>query len=159
MSLTGPGGVGKTRLALHVLPALAKRFADGVHLVQLAGVRDASLVPLALVEALNIRDVSGRSPVEVLVEQLGERDLLLVLDNCEHLTEACAEFVGTLLARTAGAGAGDQQASAGAGRAACAGGAAVAHARAGPAPAQTSSTASRSKLPANTEAYAHTACS
>ncbi|WP_405649505.1 ATP-binding protein [Streptomyces sp. NBC_00019] len=101
VSLTGPGGVGKTRLALHVLPALAKRFADGLHLVQLAGVRDASLVPLALVEALNIRDVSGRSPVEVLVEHLGERDLLLVLDNCEHLADACAELVGMLLARTA----------------------------------------------------------
>ncbi|NNN33908.1 tetratricopeptide repeat protein [Streptomyces sp. S3(2020)] len=101
VSLTGPGGVGKTRLALHVLPALTKRFADGVHVVQLAGVRDSSLVPLALAEALNIRDVSGRSPVEVLVEHLGERELLLVLDNCEHLADACAELLGTLLARTA----------------------------------------------------------
>lgn len=101
VSLTGPGGVGKTRLALQVLPALEKRFGDGVHVAQLAGVRDASLVPLALVEALNVRDVSGRSPVEVLVEHLGERDLLLVLDNCEHLADACAQLVGTLLARTA----------------------------------------------------------
>ncbi|WP_329263605.1 LuxR C-terminal-related transcriptional regulator [Streptomyces sp. NBC_01478] len=102
VTLTGTGGVGKTRLALHAVPRLARAFADGVHLVQLAGVRDASLVPLALIEALDIRDVSGRSPVRVLVDQLQERELLLVLDNCEHLADACARLVGTLLAETAG---------------------------------------------------------
>ncbi|MDV7220968.1 ATP-binding protein [Streptomyces prunicolor] len=101
VSLTGTGGVGKTRLALHAVPRLARAFADGVHIVQLAGVRDASLVPLALIEALNIRDVSGRSPVRVLIDQLQERELLLVLDNCEHLADACARLVETLLAETA----------------------------------------------------------
>ena len=101
VSLTGTGGVGKTRLVLHAVPRLARAFADGVHIVQLAGVRDASLVPLALIEALNIRDVSGRSPVRVLVDHLQDRELLLVLDNCEHLADACARLVETLLAETA----------------------------------------------------------
>jgi non-specific serine/threonine protein kinase len=102
VSLTGAGGVGKTRLVLHAVPRLARGFADGVHIVQLAGVRDVSLVPLALIEALNIRDVSGRSPVRVLIDQLQDRELLLVLDNCEHLADACARLVETLLAETAG---------------------------------------------------------
>lgn len=101
VSLTGTGGVGKTRLVLHAVPRLARAFADGVHIVQLAGVRDASLVPLALIEALNIRDVSGRSPVRVLVDHLQGRETLLVLDNCEHLADACARLVETLLAETA----------------------------------------------------------
>ncbi|WP_307781844.1 LuxR C-terminal-related transcriptional regulator [Streptomyces sp. MBT65] len=102
VSLTGTAGVGKTRLALHAVPRLARAFPDGVHLVQLAGVRDASLVPLALIEALTIRDVSGRSPERVLVDQLQEREMLLVLDNCEHFADACARLVGTLLAETVG---------------------------------------------------------
>ncbi len=102
VSLTGTGGVGKTRLALHAVPRLARAFPDGVHIVQLAGVRDASLVPLALIEGLNIRDVSGRSPVRVLVDHLQDRELLLVLDNCEHLADACARLVEALLAETAG---------------------------------------------------------
>ena len=101
VSLTGTGGVGKTRLVLHAVPRLARSFADGVHIVQLAGVRDASLVPLALIEALDIRDVSGRSPVRVLVDHLQDRESLLVLDNCEHLADACARLVETLLAETA----------------------------------------------------------
>jgi non-specific serine/threonine protein kinase len=101
VSLTGTGGVGKTRLVLHAVPRLARAFADGVHIVQLAGVRDASLVPLALIEALNIRDVSGRSPVRVLIDHIQDRELLLVLDNCEHLADACARLVEALLAETA----------------------------------------------------------
>ena len=101
VSLTGTGGVGKTRLVLHAVPRLERAFADGVHIVQLAGVRDASLVPLALIEALNIRDVSGRSPVRVLVDHLQDRESLLVLDNCEHLADACSRLVETLLAETA----------------------------------------------------------
>lgn len=100
VSLTGTGGVGKTRLVLHAVPRLARAFADGVHIVQLAGVRDASLVPLALIEALNIHDVSGRSPVRVLIDQLQDRESLLVLDNCEHLADACSRLVETLLAET-----------------------------------------------------------
>ncbi|MFJ5307292.1 ATP-binding protein [Streptomyces sp. NPDC088350] len=102
VSLTGTAGVGKTRLVLHAVPRLARGFADGVHIVQLAGVRDASLVPLALIEALNIRDVSGRSPMRVLVDHLQDRESLLVLDNCEHLADACAHLVEVLLAETAG---------------------------------------------------------
>lgn len=78
VTLTGTAGVGKTRLVRHAVPRLTRAFADGVHLVHLAGVRDASLVPLALIEALNIRDVSGRSPALVLVDHLQDRESLLV---------------------------------------------------------------------------------
>ncbi|MEV0221541.1 LuxR C-terminal-related transcriptional regulator [Streptomyces sp. NPDC050704] len=101
VTLTGTGGVGKTRLALHTVPRLERLHPDGIHLVQLVGVRDESLVPLAVIEALGIRDGSGRSPVRALVDRLGDRELLLVLDNCEHLVDACARLVETLLAETA----------------------------------------------------------
>ncbi|MFC6063991.1 ATP-binding protein [Streptomyces ochraceiscleroticus] len=102
VSLTGTGGVGKTRLALHAVRRLARGFADGVHIVQLAGVRDASLVPLALIDGLSIRNGSGGSPVRCLVDHLQDRELLLVLDNCEHLADACARIVKTLLEESAG---------------------------------------------------------
>ncbi|MDN3021757.1 LuxR C-terminal-related transcriptional regulator [Streptomyces sp. S.PB5] len=101
VTLTGVGGVGKTRLALHAVPGLARAFGDGAHVVQLVGVRDASLVPLAVIEALNILDASGRSPLQALVDHVRDRELLLVLDNCEHLADACAELTATLLAESA----------------------------------------------------------
>ncbi|MEU6372006.1 LuxR C-terminal-related transcriptional regulator [Streptomyces sp. NPDC046909] len=101
VTLTGIGGVGKTRLALHAVPGLARAFGDGAHVVQLVGVRDASLVPLAVIEALNILDASGCSPLQTLVDHVRDRELLLVLDNCEHLADACAELVATLLEESA----------------------------------------------------------
>ncbi|MEV0602207.1 LuxR C-terminal-related transcriptional regulator [Streptomyces sp. NPDC050315] len=101
VTVTGTAGVGKTRLALHTVPRLARTYPDGVHVVQLAGVHDASLVPLAVIEALNVQDTSGRSPLQSLVDRLKDRELLLVLDNCEHLADACARFAETLLDETA----------------------------------------------------------
>lgn len=101
VTLTGTGGVGKTRLALHLLPRLAGGYAEGARVVQLAGVHEESVVPLAVIEALAIRDTSGREPDQVLVDHLRDQDLLLVLDNCEHLVAASARLAQSLLEETA----------------------------------------------------------
>jgi predicted ATPase len=88
LTLTGPGGVGKTRLALAVAAALANAFANGVVFVDLAPVRDQRLVPATLAHALQVPGSGGRNARELLLEHLRERQLLLVLDNFEHLLGA-----------------------------------------------------------------------
>ncbi len=90
LTLTGPGGVGKTRLALNVAAALTPRFQDGVWLVELAGLSEPELVPQAIAGVLKIREQPGKSLVESMRDALERRELLLVLDNCEHLTMAAA---------------------------------------------------------------------
>jgi len=96
VTVTGPGGMGKTRLAGEVARRVAGRFADGVWLAELAGVADPDLVPAAVVTALGIQQ--GGGPVmEALAEVLAARQVLLVLDNCEHLIGAVAGLCGTLL--------------------------------------------------------------
>ncbi|TQE31455.1 LuxR C-terminal-related transcriptional regulator [Streptomyces ipomoeae] len=102
LTLTGPGGVGKTRLAGHVAAQVARAFPDGVWLVQLAALRDEVLVPHAVNDALGVRNASVRPPLEILVEYLRERQLLIVLDNCEHLLRSCAVLAGTVLSATEG---------------------------------------------------------
>ncbi len=105
VTLTGPGGVGKTRLAGHVAADVTRAFPDGVRLVELAGLDDPDLVPWAAAEALGLYDPSTRrrpKTPDALADQLGTRRLLLVLDNCEHLHRACAELAGALLHRTTG---------------------------------------------------------
>jgi predicted ATPase/DNA-binding CsgD family transcriptional regulator len=97
VTLTGIGGVGKTRLALQVARTLARAFPDGVWLVELDQVHDEGLVAQAIADALGMGDVPGPSAPAALVEHLAERDLLVVLDNCEHLIEAVATLVETLL--------------------------------------------------------------
>ena len=97
VTVTGPGGVGKTRLAAVVARAVAGRFADGVWLVELAGVGDPALVPLAVAVALGVQQGGGGSPVAALGEVLARRQLLVVLDNCEHVLGAAAELCGALL--------------------------------------------------------------
>ncbi|GDY29836.1 helix-turn-helix transcriptional regulator [Gandjariella thermophila] len=97
VTLTGVGGVGKTRLALRVATALRRAFPDGVWLVELAEVGEDALVPHTVAQALGIQDTAGRRPVELLVDFLRGRHLLLVLDNCEHVVDGAAELVGTLL--------------------------------------------------------------
>jgi predicted ATPase len=97
VTLVGTGGVGKSRLALRCAGQLAASVQGGVRLVELAGLHDRALVPHAVAEALGVRDQSGRSPSDVLVDVLQDQDVLVVLDNCEHLLEACADFVATLL--------------------------------------------------------------
>ncbi|MFC5215148.1 ATP-binding protein [Streptomyces coerulescens] len=102
VTLTGPGGVGKTRLAARLAASLRRTFPDGVRFVPLSGLDDPALVPLAAAGALDLPDHSARPPLQALVEQLRDRRLLLLLDNCEHLPTACAELAAALLHGTTG---------------------------------------------------------
>jgi predicted ATPase/DNA-binding CsgD family transcriptional regulator len=97
VSLVGPGGCGKTRLAIEIGRDLADRRPDGVFFVDLSGLSDPGLVPGAVLRAIGLRAAPGRDPVAVLVSQLSERDVLLVLDNCEHLVDACASLADALV--------------------------------------------------------------
>jgi predicted ATPase len=97
VTVTGPGGMGKTRLAGEVARRVADRFADGVWLAELAGVTDPDLVPAAVAAALGIQQSGGGPLMEALAEVLAARQVLLVLDNCEHLIHAVAGLCGTLL--------------------------------------------------------------
>jgi predicted ATPase/DNA-binding CsgD family transcriptional regulator len=97
VSLVGPGGVGKTRLALRAAGDLGRGFADGAWVVELAEVRDAALVSNALLAALDLRDQAATKPLPILVAYLQDKRLLLVVDNCEHLLEAAARVVTDLL--------------------------------------------------------------
>jgi predicted ATPase len=96
LTLTGPGGTGKTRLAQKVAAQLLDRYADGVYFVDLSPITDSELVPTAISQALRLREQLGRRPVETLVDHLRGRQQLLILDNLEHLPEA-AKTVGALL--------------------------------------------------------------
>src|SRR5437660_11310850 len=85
LTLTGPGGVGKTRLALAVAHDVADAFADGAFFVDLAPVRDPSLASVAVAQALNVRQTGSRSVADMLKAFLRPRQVLLLLDNVEHL--------------------------------------------------------------------------
>ncbi|MET7690797.1 LuxR C-terminal-related transcriptional regulator [Streptomyces sp. NPDC005483] len=102
VTLTGPGGVGKTRLAARLAARTERTFPDGVRFVHLAGLRDPELVPLAVADALGLHDHSARPPSEALVAHVRDRKVLLVLDNCEHLLHACAHLAAALLHGTTG---------------------------------------------------------
>ena len=97
VTLCGPGGAGKTRLALAVGRALLEEFEGGVWWMELAAVPEEDLVPQAVAQALGVREAPGLSPTEALAEHLKSEKALLVLDNCEHLVEGCAELADTLL--------------------------------------------------------------
>jgi predicted ATPase/DNA-binding CsgD family transcriptional regulator len=97
VTVTGPGGVGKTRVAEQVARRIADRFADGVWLVELASGSDPALVPAAVCSALGIYQVPGAAVTDALVTALSRQQLLLVLDNCEHVLAAVAELCGRLL--------------------------------------------------------------
>ncbi len=97
VTVTGPGGMGKTRLAAEVARRVAARFADGAWLVELAAVQDPGQVAAAVAAGLGVPDASGRSATEMLAAVLGRQQVLLVLDNCEHLLAAVAELCGALL--------------------------------------------------------------
>ena len=97
VTLIGPGGVGKTRLAARTAAAARASFADDVVFVGLADLHEPELLVSTVAERLGLGDRSARRPIERLVDQLRSRRLLLVLDNCEHLVEECAWLVHTLL--------------------------------------------------------------
>jgi len=101
VTLTGVGGVGKTRLAIHVARRVRSAFSDGVCLVTLADLATPELLPTMVMSAVSVTG-SASAGVEELADQLADRELLLVLDNCEHLAEACAHLVATLLRRCPG---------------------------------------------------------
>ncbi|MEU6192260.1 LuxR C-terminal-related transcriptional regulator [Streptomyces sp. NPDC047061] len=102
LTLTGAGGVGKTRLALEVGAASVSDFEDGVWLVDLASVRDPALVVNATATALRVPDLGAAMITEQLAAFLARRSALIVLDNCEHLVDASAELVHTLLSAAPG---------------------------------------------------------
>jgi predicted ATPase/DNA-binding CsgD family transcriptional regulator len=97
VTVTGPGGVGKTRLAAVVAQAVAGRFADGVWLVELAGVDDPALVPVAAAATLGVQQGRGGPVMDALGAVLARRQLLVVLDNCEHVLAAAAELCAAVL--------------------------------------------------------------
>src|SRR5215218_6859735 len=97
LTLTVSGGCGKTRLALAAAAELVEGYEDGVWVVDLAPLADPALVPQVVASALGVREQPGRPLTATVVDHLQLRSLLLVLDNCEHLTEACASFTGALL--------------------------------------------------------------
>ncbi|NHU44292.1 protein kinase [Rhodococcus sp. A14] len=97
VTLTGIGGVGKTRLAMRVAASVQRDYSDGVRLVELGELRDGSSLVDAVAAAVGVRDHSARPLREVLVEFLVPREVLLVLDNCEHVVDAVAELAEALL--------------------------------------------------------------
>ena len=96
VTLTGSGGCGKTRLAVEVAGDVASRFADGADWVDLQGVSDPGMVAGTVAATMGVRERADQALVDTLVEQLAGRQLLVVLDNCEHVVAACAELVAGL---------------------------------------------------------------
>ena len=101
VTLTGAGGCGKSRLATQVAKELVGNFPDGIWWVDLASLASAEFVPAAVARVLGIQEVSNQPLGETLVAFVGQKRLLLVLDNCEHLLTACRQVVGVLLASCA----------------------------------------------------------
>ena len=97
ISLTGPGGVGKTRLAIRIATDLGRGFPGGAWLAELAELQDPALVSSTVLAALDLRDQAAADPLAQLCSYLKDKELLLVLDNCEHLLEAAAQLVSEVI--------------------------------------------------------------
>jgi non-specific serine/threonine protein kinase len=102
VTVTGPGGVGKSRLALRVAHRVGRSFRDGVWLVELAGVDSLDLVPYAMAQAMRVDEQPQAAIDDTLVAHLREQRALLVLDNCEHLTVACRALVERIVSSCGG---------------------------------------------------------
>src|SRR5262249_50666649 len=98
VTLTGPGGIGKTSLGLAIANQVSASFADGVVLVRLETIDDSNLVGPAMAQALGLRDLADRSPWERLRESLRDRRLMLVLDNLEQVLGATGDLADLLVA-------------------------------------------------------------
>lgn len=97
LTLTGPGGTGKTRLSLQIAQEVLPSFTNGVWLVELAPLAEPSLIPQTIASVFELREVPNTSIVDILTNYLRARRLLLILDNCEHLIAACAKLSADLL--------------------------------------------------------------
>jgi predicted ATPase/DNA-binding CsgD family transcriptional regulator len=97
VTLVGPGGVGKTRVVLRAAAAAASRYADGVCLVELSALSDPELLPHTVARRLGLAEQAGASQRDALLAHLADRGLLLILDTCEHLIDACAELTEAIL--------------------------------------------------------------
>ena len=102
VSLVGPGGVGKTRLAVRIATDLGRRFRGGAWMVELAELQDPALLGNAVLAALDLRDQTATKPAALLISYLRDQELLLVLDNCEHLLDATAQLVHAVLREAPG---------------------------------------------------------
>jgi predicted ATPase len=97
VTLTGPGGAGKTRLALQVAGGLVGDGRDGVWFADLAPLQEPGLVAVAVADVLGVRPEPGRPVQDTLAEAVAGRNLLVLLDNCEHVLDACAKLADGLL--------------------------------------------------------------
>jgi predicted ATPase/class 3 adenylate cyclase len=97
VTLTGSGGAGKTRLSLQVAADLLDQFPDGIWFVELSAITNAELIPKTILSVFGIVEQQGRTTLQQLIDYLREKQLLLVLDNCEHLIEACAKLADAVL--------------------------------------------------------------
>ena len=100
--MTGPAGVGKTRLALRAAAKAAPGFADGACLAELAAIADPGLLVPSVAGALGVAGPLRGSPLDAVLAHLADRNLLLILDTCEHLIDACAMFAEAVIARAPG---------------------------------------------------------
>ena len=97
VTLMGPGGAGKTRLAIQVAADLIEEFKHGAWLIELVSLRDPALVVQTIASTLGVREVAGRALLDSLIDYMQPKTLLLVMDNCEHLVESCAVTLSALL--------------------------------------------------------------
>ncbi|MFC9976625.1 ATP-binding protein [Spirillospora sp. NPDC127200] len=101
ITLTGPGGVGKTRIALRAARRSGAEFPDGVGIVELSGLRDAELLPSTVASALGLPEIAAQHPMDQLLEYFADKRALLVLDTCDHLVDAMAVFADILVGNSA----------------------------------------------------------
>ena len=99
ITVTGPGGIGKTRLAVRAARKLARHFPDGVAFVELVEVEGSEQVPYALARSLRVQERRGEAIEDAVIAHLGEQRVLLVLDNCEHVVDACRRLVAAVVSR------------------------------------------------------------
>jgi non-specific serine/threonine protein kinase len=101
LTLSGPGGCGKTRLALESATELIEKYTHGIWFVDLTALRNPELVPQAIATVLGVRETQGQPLMAALTDFCQQKEMLLILDNCEHLVDACAKTVETLLQKCA----------------------------------------------------------